>query len=80
MSNFNPKRRAAVFEKLRNSGKLSTNAPRVPTPHPKLLTAPPAPVMPAGAQMPTAQQVNPNFIGNAKQQRFSKIKKMFGLP
>jgi len=77
---ISPKQRNAIFEKLRTTGKLSTNTPKVPTPHPKMLTAPPAPAMPPGAGMPQLQQVNPNFIGNGKQARFAKIKKMFGLP
>lgn len=74
---MNPKQRAAVFEHLAKSGKLNATAPRVSTPRPRMI-APIAPPMPPSAPNPSSQ-VNPNFIGPAKSQRFKKIKSMFGL-
>lgn len=72
---LNSKQRSAVFEKLAKAGKLTTQAPKIATPHPKMLD-PIAPKVPAVA---TNSQVNPNFVGNPKAQRFQKIKRMFGL-
>lgn len=92
----NPKVRDAFFEKLKQSGKLSTTSPRVQTPHPPIarsLGQPPVPQQLSGMpKLPSPTntgamtqpnvnpgQVNPNFIGNPKAQRFQKIKKMFGV-
>lgn len=77
--NLSPKRRAALFEKLRTIGKLTTNVPKVPTPHIKQLPQPPMPqVIPAGQSALPNEQVNPNFIGKGKQQRFRKLKAILG--
>lgn len=85
---LNNKQLGAVFEKLK-AAKLGTSAPKVPAPHPKMLN-PPAPQMapkmpsmpglPGGQAAPMqANKVNSNYIGNPAQQRFKKIKSMFGI-
>ena len=80
---LNPKQRAAVFEKLKSSGKLTTNAPKVPMAHPKMLQ-PPMPPPPVQGAPPVANpakpnMINQNLIGPAKAEHFKKIKAMFGL-
>jgi hypothetical protein len=74
---MNPKMRAAMFEHLSKQGRMNPMAPRVPTPHPKMI-APIAPPMPPNQPNPS-NQVNPNYVGNPKLQRFKRLKTMFGL-
>jgi hypothetical protein len=84
---LNGQQLGAIFEKLKQA-KMGTAAPKVPTPHPKMLN-PPMPAMapkpPSMAGLPgqanpmNANKVNSNYIGNPAQQRFKKIRSMFGI-
>ncbi len=72
MSKLNPAQRGAFFEKL----KKQKGAPEITAPpSPKKMIAPIMPKIPA---VGTTDQVNPNFVGSAKKQRFQKLKKIFG--
>jgi hypothetical protein len=80
---LNPAQLGAIFEKMKNKpGQMNPRVPKVPTPHPKML-APIAPPQIPGTPNPNVSnnpnQVNPNFIGEGKAQRFKRIKSMFGL-
>lgn len=85
---LNGKQLGAIFEKLK-AAKMTNNPPRVPTPHPKMLNPPmpavaprqpPMPGLPGQNALPSqANKVNSNYIGNPAQQRFKRIKSMFGI-
>lgn len=62
-----------MFEHIKKS--LNTRAPSVPTSHPKML----APLTPQIPAVGNNDQINPNYIGSGRPQRFKKIKSMFGL-
>lgn len=87
MAKLNPKQLGVVFEKLK-AAKMGTMAPKVPTPHPKMLNPPaptmapkqpPMPGLPGASNPSQANRVNSNYIGNPAQQRFKRIKSMFGI-
>lgn len=82
---FSPKQRAAIFEKLKQSPKMQQplkppSAPQTMKP----LSAPKPPKQMSSfndipQQAGIKNQVNPNFIGNGRPQRFMKLKKMSGF-
>lgn len=76
---LSPGQRAAVFEKLKKRGIVHPMNQVPPTPHPKLAN----PMVPPMAKIPTAptnmDQVNPNFIGQGRAQRFKKLKSVMGI-
>lgn len=89
---MNVKQRAAIFEKLKSSGKLKKSLDAQAAMTPKLPSIPKvkldAVAMPKPPQMPgvpkvtnpmNADESNANFVGKGKQQRFKKLKLMFGI-
>lgn len=63
---MNAKQRAAVFERLKSSGKLKENSLKVPR-------------VPGVTEPEDADKVNPDYVGKPRHQRFKKLKNIFGL-
>lgn len=79
---MNRKQLAAVFEKLKSSGKLNNPAAsKIPMPaSPKMknpLTVKSTPDL-LGKAPKNPDEVNPDYVGKGKRQRFRKLKNLFG--
>ena len=62
---------------MKNQGRLKPMTPHVPQTGTKIPQALTPPVMPNTPPLPNSPQVN--MIGNPKQQKFQKMKKMLGV-